>query len=86
MLIFAHEAERTLVAYTFFQYLEAQHPGFSMRHMIKYLISITPQVHISFISKGFGGRVSDKLQVKVDIWITRHLQNDLVFGDRDDTE
>ena len=28
---------------------------------VKYLISVTPQGTVSFVSKGYGGRVSDKL-------------------------
>ncbi|XP_028440109.1 uncharacterized protein LOC114559573 [Perca flavescens] len=52
------------------------------KHTLKYLIGITPQGAISFISKGWGGRVSDK-QVTEDCGILNHLLlGDLVLADR----
>ncbi|KAK7150960.1 hypothetical protein R3I93_012027 [Phoxinus phoxinus] len=52
------------------------------KHTLKYLIGITPQGAISFISKGWGGRVSDK-QVTEDCGVLNHLlPGDLVLADR----
>ena len=47
----------------------------------KYLISITPQGIISFISNGWGGRVSDKHIVEA-LWIPNLLPGDVVLADR----
>ena len=42
---------------------------------VKYLISITPQGTVNFISKGYGGRASDK-------YITKNWTGDVVLADR----
>ena len=47
----------------------------------KYLISITPQGIISYISNGWGGRVSDKYIVE-NSGDLQHLPGDVVLADR----
>lgn len=50
---------------------------------IKFLIGVTPQGVISFISKAWGGRVSDKyLTEKSGLW-RKLLPGDIKFADRD---
>ncbi|XP_067277025.1 uncharacterized protein [Pseudorasbora parva] len=49
---------------------------------MKYLIGITPQGSISFISKGWGGRVSDKHITDNCGILDRLLPGDLVLADR----
>ena len=48
----------------------------------KYLISITPQGIISFISNGWGGRVSDKYIVENSGYLNNLLPGDVVLADR----
>lgn len=48
----------------------------------KYLISITPQGIISFISNGWGGRVSDKHIVEHSGYLNKLLPGDVVLADR----
>lgn len=48
----------------------------------KYLISITPQGTISFISKGYGGRVSDKFITENSGFLGKLLPGDIVLADR----
>ena len=48
----------------------------------KYLIGITPQGIISFISKGWGGRVSDKYIVENSGYLRHLLPGDVVLADR----
>ena len=48
----------------------------------KYLISITPQGIISFISNGWGGRVSDKHIVEHSGYLNNLLPGDVVLADR----
>ena len=48
----------------------------------KYLISITPQGVISFISNGWGGRVSDKHIVENSGYLNNLLPGDVVLADR----
>ncbi|XP_077058646.1 uncharacterized protein LOC143711199 [Siphateles boraxobius] len=52
------------------------------RHTLKYLIGITPQGAISFISKGWGGRVSDKHVTENSGLLNKLLPGDLVLADR----
>ena len=48
----------------------------------KYLISITPQGTISFISDGWGGRVSDKHIVENSGYLSYILPGDVILADR----
>ena len=48
----------------------------------KYLISITPQGIISYISNGWGGRVSDKYIVENSGYLQHLLPGDVVLADR----
>ena len=48
----------------------------------KYLISITPQGIISYISNGWGGRVSDKHIVEHSGYLNKLLPGDVVLADR----
>lgn len=50
-------------------------------HTLKYLISITPQGVISFISKGWGGRTSDKRITENCGFLDKLLPGDLVLAD-----
>ena len=49
---------------------------------IKYLIGITPQGSISFISKGWGGRTSDKHVTNNSGFLDKLLPGDVVLADR----
>ena len=51
-------------------------------HTLKYLISITPQGLISFISQGWGGRTSDQKITKESGYLENLLADDLVLADR----
>uniref|UniRef100_A0A672HZR3 THAP-type domain-containing protein n=1 Tax=Salarias fasciatus TaxID=181472 RepID=A0A672HZR3_SALFA len=51
-------------------------------HTLKYLIGITPQGVISFISKGWGGRTSDKKITENCGFLDQLLPGDLVLADR----
>ncbi|XP_053181589.1 uncharacterized protein LOC128364997 [Scomber japonicus] len=51
-------------------------------HTLKYLIGITPQGVISFISKGWGGRTSDKRITEECGFLDKLLPGDLVLADR----
>uniref|UniRef100_A0A672QLK9 THAP-type domain-containing protein n=1 Tax=Sinocyclocheilus grahami TaxID=75366 RepID=A0A672QLK9_SINGR len=51
-------------------------------HTLKYLISITPQGVISFISKGWGGCTSDKRITENCGFLDKLLPGDLVLADR----
>ena len=48
----------------------------------KYLISITPQGFISFISDGWGGKISDKYIVENSGYLKHLLPGDVVLADR----
>ena len=48
----------------------------------KYLISVTPQSVISFISNGWGGRVSDKYIVENSGYLRHLLPGDVILADR----
>ena len=49
---------------------------------MKYLIDITPQGSISFVSQGWGGRVSDKTITQECGILSKLLPGDLVLVDR----
>lgn len=49
---------------------------------VKFLIGITPQGSISYISKGYGGRASDKQMVELGDFINFIKLGDVVLADR----
>lgn len=67
------------------KHLEAQCATWSTyksHNTVKILIGITPAGSISFISQGYGGRISDK-KITEDCGILEHLQpDDLILADR----
>ena len=48
----------------------------------KYLISITPQGTVSFVSKGYGGRVSDKIITEDSGYLRKLMPGDVVLAGR----
>ena len=56
--------------------------SYKHRNTVKFLIGITPQGVISFISKAWGGRVSDKHITEHCSFLKRLLPGDLVLADR----
>ncbi|KAL3999594.1 NADH dehydrogenase (ubiquinone) 1 alpha/beta subcomplex 1, acyl-carrier protein [Sarotherodon galilaeus] len=55
---------------------------YKSRHTMKYLIGITPQGTISFISKGWGGRTSDKRIAETSGFLQKLSPGDIVLADR----
>ena len=55
---------------------------YKSHNTIKYLIGITPQGVISFISKGWGGRTSDKYITEHSGFLDHILPGDLILADR----
>ena len=49
---------------------------------VKYLIGVTPQGTVSFISEGWGGRTSDKYLTEQCSFLTHLVPGDLVLADR----
>ena len=49
---------------------------------VKYMISITPQGIVSYISKGYGGRVSDKFIIENCGYLDKLQPGDVVLADR----
>ena len=56
--------------------------SYKSRNTLKYLIGIAPQGVITFISKGWGGRVSDKHLTENSGFLQKLLPGDLVLADR----
>ena len=56
--------------------------NYKSHNTIKYLIGITPQGTISFISKGWGGRASDKCVTENSGFLSKLLPGDVVLADR----
>lgn len=56
--------------------------NYKSHNTIKYLIGITPQGVISFISKGWGGRTSDKHITNNCGFLNKLLPGDLILADR----
>uniref|UniRef100_A0A3Q1B870 DDE Tnp4 domain-containing protein n=1 Tax=Amphiprion ocellaris TaxID=80972 RepID=A0A3Q1B870_AMPOC len=54
---------------------------YKQKHTVKYLIGITPQGSITFISKGWGGHVSDKYLTEQCGILNKLLPGDLVLAD-----
>ncbi|KAJ8966057.1 hypothetical protein NQ314_003765 [Rhamnusium bicolor] len=50
---------------------------------VKYLIGITPQGSVCFISEGWGGRVSDKFLIQNSVLLNQLVPGDVVMADRD---
>ncbi|CAI6375392.1 unnamed protein product [Macrosiphum euphorbiae] len=56
--------------------------SYKNKNTVKYLIAITPQVVVSFISEGWGGRVSDKHITENCMFLKNLLPGDVVLADR----
>jgi len=56
--------------------------SYKHHNTIKYLIGITPQGAVSFLSKGWGGRVSDKKITEKCGPLSKLLPGDVVLADR----
>ena len=56
--------------------------SYKSHNTIKYLIGITPQGTISFISKGWGGRTSDKHVTEHSGFLKNIIPGDLILADR----
>lgn len=56
--------------------------NYKSRHTVKYLIGITPQGTISFISSGWGGRTSDKRLTESCGFLQKLSPGDIVLADR----
>ncbi len=56
--------------------------SYKHHHTVKFLIRITPQGSVSFISKAWGGRVSDKFVTENSDFLSKLLPGDLVLADR----
>ncbi|XP_051244579.1 uncharacterized protein LOC127356656 [Dicentrarchus labrax] len=56
--------------------------NYKQHNTIKFLISITPQGSISFMSKAWGGRVTDKHLTEHSGFLDKLLPGDLVLADR----
>ncbi|XP_041366778.1 uncharacterized protein LOC121381518 [Gigantopelta aegis] len=56
--------------------------NYKHHNTVKYLIGITPQGAVSFLSKGWGGRVSDKHVTEHCGLLSKLLPGDIVLADR----
>ncbi|XP_070197777.1 uncharacterized protein [Littorina saxatilis] len=56
--------------------------NYKHNHTMKYLIGITPQGVISFLSKGWGGKASDKMITENSGFLNHLLPGDKVLADR----
>ena len=56
--------------------------NYKHHNTVKFLIGVTPQGVISFISKGWGGRVSDKYLTENSGLLRKLLPGDIVLADR----
>ena len=55
--------------------------NYKQHNTIKFLISVTPQGSISFVSKAWGGRVTDKHLTEHSGFLDKLLPGDLVLAD-----
>ena len=60
----------------------ATYSSYKSMNTIKYLISITPQGTVSYISQGFAGRVSDQHIIRVSGYLEFLEAGDCVMADR----
>ncbi|XP_044743087.1 uncharacterized protein LOC123305438 [Chrysoperla carnea] len=60
----------------------ATYSNYKGRHTVKYLVGVTPSGMISFISKGFGGRASDKQIVVRSKLLEKMNPNDAIMVDK----
>ena len=56
--------------------------SYKHHNTVKYLIAITPQGTVSFISQGWGGRASDKYITENDNFLNNLLPGDTILADR----
>lgn len=56
--------------------------SYKNKNTVKYLIAITPQGSISYISEGWGGRVSDKYITENSNFLNKLIPGDVVLADR----
>ena len=56
--------------------------SYKNHHTVKFLIGITPQGSISFVSKAWGGRTSDKFLTENGRILKNILRGDLILADR----
>ena len=56
--------------------------NYKHHNTVKYLIGITPQGAVSFLSNGYGGRVSDKFITENCGLLSKLLPGDIVLADR----
>jgi hypothetical protein len=56
--------------------------SYKSHNTVKYLIAVTPQRTVSFISKGYGGRCSEKFIVEDSGFLENLIYGDLVMEDR----
>ncbi|KAK6186845.1 hypothetical protein SNE40_006113 [Patella caerulea] len=56
--------------------------SYKHHNTVKFLIGITPQGTMSYISKAWGGRVRDKFITENDGFLNNILPGDLVLADR----
>lgn len=56
--------------------------AYKHHHTVKFLIGITPQGTVSFISKAWGGRTSDKFITEHCGYLNNILPGDLILADR----
>lgn len=55
---------------------------YKSHNTVKFLIAITPQGYISYVSKAYGGRISDKFIVEDCEFLDKLILRDIVLADR----